>query len=353
MRALLGVVIAALIGVGIWMNGSLTYPMNALDEPIRVEIPRGMTGKQIVNLLHERGVVRRPDLVYWYLRYEGALGSVEAGTHSIPPGLSAVELAVALTRPAAAREVTLTLIPGESVWEAAQRVEAAGLGLASELISRAANRDYVVKTLGLPAGPARVRRSDGVRQTYLEGFLYPETHRFAPDASLDDVLERIVAQFKGRWAKLLDRRRSDYLAIRQLTELKEHQLIALASLVEEETSVASEAPKIAGVFYNRLAKGMPLQTDPTLMYTPDRVGKTPTPRERKDNTNPYNTYSSAGALPPGPICSPRVNALVAVLAPERHDLLYFVARRDGQRGHVFSRTYEEHKGHVRKQLGGR
>jgi UPF0755 protein len=353
MRAVLGVLIAALIGVGVWVNGSLTHPMNTLTEPVRVEIPRGMTGKGIVSLLEERGVVRRPDLVYWYLRYQGSLQSVEAGTHAIPPGLSAVELAEALTLPAAAREVTLTLIPGESVWEAARRIEAAGLGRASEVVSRAGNRDYVAKTLGLPVGPARARRSDGVRQTYLEGFLYPETHRFDPSASLDEVLERVVGQFKGRWAKLLKRRRSDYLAIRQVTELDEHQLITLASLVEEETSVESEAPKIAGVFYNRLAKGMPLQTDPTLMYTPERVGGTPTPRERKDSTNPYNTYSSAGALPPGPICSPRINALVAVLAPERHDLFYFVARRDGQRGHVFSRTYEEHKGHVRKQLGGR
>jgi UPF0755 protein len=353
MRALLGVLIAALIGVGIWVNGSLTYPMNTQVEPIHVEIPRGMTGKGIVSLLQERGVVRRPDLVYWYLRYQGALQSVEAGTHAIPPGLSAVDLAQALTRPAAAREVSLTLIPGESVWEVAQRVEAAGLGRSSELLSRAANREYVVGTLGLPAGPARPRRTDGVRQTYLEGFLYPETHRFDPNASIDEVLKRVVGQFKDRWKRLLKRRRSDYLAIRQVTQLDEHQLITLASLVEEETSVASEAPKIAGVFYNRLAKGMPLQTDPTLMYTPERVGGTPTPRERKDSTNPYNTYSSAGALPPGPICSPRVNALVAVLAPERHDLLYFVARRDGQRGHVFSRTYEEHKRHVRKQLGGR
>ena len=352
MRAVLGFLIAVLIGVGVWINGSLTSPMNTLSAPVQVEIPRGMSGKRIVDLLHQRGVVRRPDVVYWYLRYEGALQSVEAGTHNIPPGLSAVELALALGEPAAAREVTLTLIPGESVWEAAKRVEAAGLAKASELVSRAANRDFVVNTLGLPAGPARPRRPDGVRQTYLEGFLYPETHRFAPDASLDEVLERVVGQFKGRWAKLLQRRRSDFLAIRQVTKLTEHELITLASLVEEETSVASEAPKIAGVFYNRLAKGMPLQTDPTLMYTPERVGKTPTPRERKDSTNPYNTYSSAGALPPGPICSPRVGALVAVLAPERHDLFYFVARRDGQRGHVFSRTYEEHKAHVRAQLGG-
>ena len=90
-----------------------------------VEIPSGLTGKGIVSLLHDQGLVKHPEVVYWYLRYEGALTQVEAGTHEIPPGLSAVELAPILVRPAKAREVTLTLIPGESVWEAARRIEAA------------------------------------------------------------------------------------------------------------------------------------------------------------------------------------------------------------------------------------
>jgi len=353
MKAVLGVLIAALMGAMLWIHASLTHPMNTATEPVVVEIPRGLTGKGIVSLLHARGVVKRPGVVYWYLRYEGTLGRVEAGTHAIPGGLSAVELAPVLEAPATAREITLTLIPGESVWEAARRVEAAGLAPASAVARLAADHRYVTQTLGLPAGPPRARRADGVQNTYLEGFLYPETHRFDPAASIDDVLLRLTREFTGHWRDLLKRRRSDYLAIRELSKLTEPDLITLASLVEEETSLRSEAPKIAGVFYNRLARGMPLQTDPTLMYTPKRVGGSPTPKERKDATNPYNTYSSAGALPPGPICSPSVNALAAVLAPERHDLLYFVARRDGQPGHVFSRTYEEHKGHVRRQLGGR
>jgi UPF0755 protein len=353
MRALLGVLVALGIGAGVWLSGALTHPMNRLEAPVVVEIPSGLTGKGIVSLLEDQGLVRHPEVVYWYFRYEGSLSHVEAGTHEIPPGLSAVELARVLVRPAMAREITLTLIPGESIWEAARRIEDAGLGPASAVTRLAADHAYVTKTLGLPAGPPRARRPDRVQSTYLDGFLYPETHRFDPAASVEDVLLRVTGEFTARWSRLLTKRRSDHLAVRELTGLTDPQLITLASLVEEETSLASEGPKIAGVFYNRLAKGMPLQTDPTLMYTPDRVGGTPTPAERRDVTNPYNTYAGAGALPPGPICSPAAGALLSVLAPERHDLLYFVARRDGQKGHVFSRTYEEHKGHVREQLGGR
>jgi UPF0755 protein len=352
MRALLGVLVAIGIGAGVWLSGALTHPMNRLEAPVVVEIPPGLTGKGIVSLLEDRGLIRHPQVVYWFLRYEGSLSRVEAGTHEIPPGLSAVELALALVRPAMALEITLTLIPGESIWEAAARIEAAGLAPASAVIRLAADHSYVAKTLGLPAGPPRARRTDRVQSTYLEGFLFPETHRFDTDASVEDVLLRVTGEFRTRWVRLLTKRRSDHMSVRQISGLTDPELITLASLVEEETNLVSEGPKIAGVFYNRLAKGMPLQTDPTLMYTPDRVGRTPTPAERKDITNPYNTYAGAGALPPGPICSPGEDSLLAVLVPERHDLLYFVARRDGQKGHIFSQTFEAHRGHVREQLGG-
>ena len=101
--------------------------------------------------------------------------------------------------------------------------------------------------------------------------------------------------------------------------------------------VATEAPTIAGVFVNRLKLGMRLQTDPTLIYHPERTGLVPTRTHRRDATNPYNTYAHDG-LPPGPICSPTRQAIEATLAPARHDFLYFCARRDGTGRHAFART---------------
>ncbi len=131
--------------------------------------------------------------------------------------------------------------------------------------------------------------------------------------------------------------------------LSEHELIVLASLVEEEVRAAAEAPRVAGVFYNRLAASMRLETDPTLMYHPQRVAQQPRPTHRRDRANPYNTYAIAG-LPPGPICSPGRGALEAVLRPERHDYLYFVSRRDAQGRHAFARTLAEHRANIERYL---
>ena len=171
------------------------------------------------------------------------------------------------------------------------------------MLKLAADRAFVADTLGLPVGPERASRTDQVPPTYLEGFLYPETLYFTPGVETEEVLTRIVDGFKSVWKDLMTRRGSDWKAIRQRYDLKDHELVVLASLVQEESTRKEEAPHIAGVFYNRIERGMPLQTDPTLVYHPASVGRVPTPDDRRNAANPYNTYAHKG-LPPGPICSP-------------------------------------------------
>ena len=128
----------------------------------------------------------------------------------------------------------------------------------------------------------------------------------------------------------------------EVEKLVRHRLL-------REAKVASEAPIIAGVFMNRLRVSMRLQTDPTLIYHPKRLGRAPGPSDRKDATNPYNTYAHDG-LPPGPICSPTRTAIEATLSPSRHDFLYFCARHDGTGRHAFARTLEEHEANVTRYL---
>lgn len=243
--------------------------------------------------------------------------------------------------------VVVTLVPGRSVWEAAATIDKKLPGTREAVLARAADEAWV-RARGLPVR-ARPPRADGVADTWLEGFVYPETYFFSPDAGADEVLERAIAEFESVFAALRVSHAEAFARLEAELGLGPAEVVVLASLIEEETSLREEAPRIAGVFLNRLRGGMRLETDPTLMYRPDRVAKVPTPKERKDSSNPYNTYAIKG-LPPGPICSPGRSALQAVLEAEQHALLFFVARQDGSRGHAFAATLEEHEANIDRYL---
>lgn len=243
--------------------------------------------------------------------------------------------------------VVLTLLPGRSVWQAANEIDQLFEGRGPEVLARAADEAWV-RALGVPLRP-RPPRKDEVQDTWLEGFLYPETYFFSSKASADELIRRAVGQFKKVFGALEVSHGESFRALAEELGLSRADVVVLASLVEKETGRRDESPRVAGVFLNRLRRGMKLQTDPTLMYRPDRVGRAPTPRERRDKSNPYNTYAIDG-LPPGPICSPGRASLLAVLEAERHDYLFFVAKRDGKGGTAFAVTREEHDANIDRYL---
>ncbi|MBL8783714.1 MAG: endolytic transglycosylase MltG [Deltaproteobacteria bacterium] len=256
-------------------------------------------------------------------------------------------IAAWLVLDARAKRIVVTLLPGRSIWEVADQLEKQRPGTREEVLRLAADKAFALE-LGLPVH-AREPRSDGVVDTWLEGFVFPETYHFPPDVSAHDVLERAAAQFNEVFGSLTLSHTAALATLRDELGLEPSDVVILASLVEEETGRRDEAARVAGVFLNRLRKGMRLETDPTLMYRPDRVGKRPTPAERKDATNPYNTYAIRG-LPPGPICSPTRAALLAVLEAEQHDFLFFVAKRDGTGGSAFAATLVEHEANIDRYL---
>ena len=346
-------------GVLLVLIGTLTFAgvayWQVTDRPegnpdtVSVAVPRGTTRTALLDLLEAQHLVPHRTALDWVLKLSGAYGAIQAGVYTVPGRANALELAEVLKPPPSpAGRLTLTLIPGETVWEAADRIAALGLGTRDELLALAADRDFVA-SLGLPVGPARAPRPDGVAATYLEGFLFPETYYLTPDADLRAAVSRATTEFLTAWARLKTRWQSDYLAITRRYGLAERDLVTLASLVEAEAQDPAEAPRIAGVFYNRLAEKMRLQTDPTLLYRPDRQGRKPTRADRLDATNPFNTYAHDG-LPPGPIASPGLRALEAALRPERHRWLYFVAMRDGTGRHAFAATLAEHEANIERYL---
>ena len=181
----------------------------------------------------------------------------------------------------------------------------------------------------------------------LEGYLFPDTYRFAEGVTVDNVISAMVAEYRSYWTE----ERREKLAE---TGMSEREIVTLASIIQAEARHVPEMPTISSVYHNRLRIGMLLQADPTVLYA---LGGT---RQRLlyaaiDSVadNPYNTYTQGG-LPPGPICAPGADALDAALNPIESDLLYFVARPDGT--HIFTRSLREHNQarlQARREAAGR
>ncbi len=222
--------------------------------------------------------------------------------------------------------VPVTIPEGLGLDDVAAVVARAGIAPEAEL--RRAFRD-----------PAPVRRLDP-RAPDLEGYLLPGTYRMSRGVPAARVADGLVRAFDARFAAR-ERGRIERTG-RTLREV-----VTLASLVESETAIPAERPRVAGVYLARLQRGMKLQCDPTVIYASRRAGRWTGVIRRSDldRADPYNTYVFAG-LPPGPISSPGIAALQAVLEPERDGSLFFVARGDGS--HVFSATLEAHNRAVRR-----
>jgi len=181
-----------------------------------------------------------------------------------------------------------------------------------------------------------------------EGTLLPETYSYHKGDTKQDALDHMRASMTKVIDELWPKRAED------LPYDTKAEAVTMASIIEKETAIPNEHAKVAGVFINRLKRGMPLQTDPTVIYAitegqHKNEGMGPLGRRllKKDLEidSPYNTYKNAG-LPPGPIANPGIASIKAALNPENHDYIYFVA--DGTGGHAFAKTLAEHNRNVAK-----
>lgn len=291
---------------------------SGVSSQITVEVPRGATFRTVVDTLHSRGLVDHPFLFRVWATLRGEDRSVRAGRYSFSEDAAWNDVLEKLV--AGRVDTQATTIPeGFTLESIAPRV--AGItGLPTDSVVRALRSEERVRRLGVP-GPT------------LEGYLFPETYRFARGASLDTVLETMVKTYGEYWTSGR-RARLDSL------EMTERELVTLASIVQAEARVTAEMDTIAAVFHNRLDRGYPLQADPTVLYAlGGRRERLLYPAMDSVADHPYNTYTHPG-LPPGPIGSPGRDALDASLRPAGTDYLYFVARPDGT--HIFSHTLEEH-----------
>lgn len=287
-------------------------------EPVEISVPAGATFSVVTDTLASHGIVRWPALFRAYARVRGDDGRVKAGRYQLAPGERWSRILDDLT---AGRVVTvpLTIPEGFRLVQIAERV-ASLTGLSPDSVMARLEQPGADSVFGVP-GPG------------LEGYLFPDTYRFAEGVSLDTVVAAMVRRYHRVWTP--ERR-----ALRDSASLTEKDVITLASIVQAEARRPEEMPRIASVYLNRIERGMLLQADPTVLYA---LGG---PRARllyaaidSVAASPYNTYTQPG-LPPGPIGAPGEEAIDAVLRPSGETYLYFVAWPDGS--HHFSRTLAEH-----------
>lgn len=286
---------------------------------IEVVIPGGATTMEIGRALKAADLVTYPRVFALTARLLGSEASLKAGRYRLAPDASWFEILDALKR-GTVETVPLTIPEGFTLRQISDRV-AAFTGTAPDSVRRLVADSQFVASLGVP-GPT------------LEGYLFPDTYRFAEDLPARAIVQEMASQYHAFWTETR-RARLDSVG------LTERELVALASIVEKEARVDEERTVIAGVYWNRLQRGMLLQADPTIQYA---LGGEPRERLLYSDIeavadNPYNTYTQPG-LPPGPIASPGEASLTAALYPAEVPYLFFVARPDGS--HEFTRTNREH-----------
>lgn len=328
LRIFLLVVLALSLVAGIWgwrMWQRVFAPATAVEEVRYLYIPTGADYDQVLDSLSRQGLVRDMEAFRWTAGRKRYADKVRPGRYRVEPGMSTNALVDRL-RSGEQEPVRLTLSNikwmHELAGKVAQRLECDSLELLEALRS-----DEVAARYGF------------TRPTFI-GMFVPDTYEFWWNTGPDAFLDRMAKEYKRYWTP-------DRQAKAQALGLTQSEVSALASIVQAETGVSSDAPRIAGVYLNRLRIGMPLQADPTLKFALGLDSISRVLDRDKQVDSPYNTYRNKG-LPPGPINLPEARFITAVLQAEKHDYLYFCARADLSGYSDFSRTYDQHLVYARK-----
>ena len=276
---------------------------NDISEKVITVLP-GQHFKMIASQLEAAGIIRDSFRLKLFARFRGYDKRIKAGEYRLSSALSPRQvLEIMVSGKVALYRVTIP--EGYNLIQIAGIVSKMGLTEAPTFI-RSANDPVIVNALGVEAGS-------------LEGYLFPDTYHFPKGLPLDEIMGTMVNRFREIFSKEWQER------ARQM-DMSVHQVVTLASIIEKETGAAFERPLIASVFHNRLAKGMRLSSDPTVIYGIKDFDGNLT-RKHLTTATPYNTYMNKG-LPPGPIANPGLASLEAALYPAETDYLYFVSNAE-------------------------
>lgn len=340
-----GIAIIAIALIG--SISSYFYISNALKpvdpdnkKAVKIELPIGSNIDTISQTLEDKGVIRNAKIFKYYTKFKNASG-FQAGTYQIPPSMTIDDIIKSLKTGKVYRKADLQItIPEGLTLDQMGNIIAKNTDYTSKEFMKLVTNEKFIKEMKAkyPETVTKDINRKDIRYK-LEGYLYPSTYDFfTKKPTLEEIVEKMIAQ-------------TDAVVRSYEPQLKElgmtpHEFLTFASLLEREATAQTDRETIASVFNNRIEQGMPLQTDPTVLYA---LG------EHKDRVlykdlevkSPYNTYLNKG-LPPGPIANAGRASLDATVDPAKTKYLYFVADKDGN--NHFAETYSEHQNNVAKYI---
>ena len=336
---LLMIAVVVIIGVGLYFFFEVGSRPSVKDDNVPFKIGSGENFSTIADHLRDKNLIRNTFVFRVRARLLNAEQKVQSGDFVLRRNMTVDEVLEGLSK-ARLNDREVTIIEGKRLEEIASTLAQKGWDK-NKFITAVTTENWDFGFLNdKPPGAS------------VEGFLFPDTYKIPASFDEKQIAEMMLRRFGEQYNATLRQKAREGPGI--------YKVVIMASIVEREAAKEDERSLIAGVFYNRLAKNMPLETDPTVQYARDS-------REyNKDNSfskwwqvptkedllvdSPYNTYK-VPALPPGPICNPGLAALAAATEPSSTEYLFFVATGDKERSHAFAKTYEEHKANIKKYQG--
>jgi len=295
----------------------LNVTSNTSEKILKIE--QGESLRRISDRLFEERVIKSSKYFMFYTKVKGMEKSIKAGKYTIPPNIGLDHLLEQLQKPNS-EYVAITIPEGYTLHQIAAKMDEVNLINRDSFISQEFRSQLIPS------------HNSGIFYE-LEGYLFPDTYYIPPNSTEGEIVDIMHSRFRTVFNEEYGRRAEEL-------GLSINEIVTIASLIEREAANDEERKSIAGVIYNRQKKAMPLQIDATVIYGITKGERNMGRVLYKDLEvdTKYNTYIYIG-LPPGPISSPGKASIEAALYPENNDFLYYVL---GEKGHIFSRTYEEH-----------
>ena len=303
--------------------------------PVEVVIAQGSSVSAIASQLKQSNLLSHPTFFRWFVTWTQTENKLQAGTFTLLPETPIAAIVMALSN-SKGSEIKMTIPEGFTSQQIKERVFAAFPQMDqlawNQYVSGKSLTDFSEEILtGIPPGFG------------LEGYLFPDTYRFAKKTIAKEMIGNMLATLKMRFA---DNGESIPQSLKFSNGMTLHEVLTMASIIEKEVQTPEDMKHVAGILFNRMKIGMPLQVDSTLTYVNQKTSATLTTADLKMESL-YNSYTHKG-LPPGPICNPGMNAILAVLHPTASQDIYFLTTNDGKT--IYAQTHDQHVANKQKYL---